>query len=65
MMYSRRQKKIEDLYFIFLNFEIDKIGETRLLLLESQNFNLEEDLNHQRRRILRKSWNIDHILVRN
>lgn len=33
MMYSTRQKKIEDLYFIFLNFEIDKIGETRLLLL--------------------------------
>jgi hypothetical protein len=32
MMYSTRQKK-KDLYFIFLNFEIDKIGETRLLLL--------------------------------
>jgi hypothetical protein len=28
-----KAKKIEDLYFIFLNFEIDKIGETRLLLL--------------------------------
>jgi len=25
--------KKKDLYFIFLNFEIDKIGETRLLLL--------------------------------
>jgi hypothetical protein len=31
----------------------------------SQNFNLEEDLNNKRRKILRKSWNIDHILVRN